>query len=135
MSGRTHSWEVVCSILTGFCLYRCRLGCHDKGVVARSRFAVKQPRRSSIVPIGAALACVWCAVRCTTNEGSQRVRGQSGSEVVSNGGSGGGGTAPGGNGALPGGDTVPCPCSAQVANDYTTTAMLRVTLLERAVQR
>lgn len=77
----------------------------------------------------------WCAPGCLTSSGD-RVRGQSGSEVVSNGGMGG--TTPGGNGTLPGGDTVPCPCSLPVSNEsvdfahsHARTALLRVTVLAR----
>lgn len=75
-----------------------------------------------------------CTSGCLTSPGLERVRGQSGSEVVSNGGAGG--TSPGGNGT----DTVPCPCNFPISSEnvelahlYARTAMLRVTVLARDV--
>jgi hypothetical protein len=100
---------------------------------------MKGARWARGVPIGVAVAGVFCAPHCTTNWGLDRARGQSGSEVVSNGGTGG---SPGGNGMLPpGGDTAPCPCGFPVtnestvfANEYQVTATLRVTVMERTFE-
>jgi hypothetical protein len=101
---------------------------------------MKQVRGSRAVPILAALTGIWSAPHCVTTSGFDRARGQSGSEVVSNGGTGG--TSGGdGNEQPPGGNTVPCPCgfpvtneSAIFASEYRVTATLRVTLLERTLQ-
>lgn len=97
---------------------------------------MKPPRSARIVPILVAASALWSAPHCVTTSGFDRTRGQSGSEVVSNGGTGG---SPGGNGTLPpGGDVAACPCGFPVthespvfASDQQVTATLRVTVLER----
>ena len=100
---------------------------------------MKSARRARSVPFLVAASAFWCAPQCITTSGLDRARGQSGSEVVSNGGTGG---SPGGNGTVPpGGDTAPCPCgfpttneSAVLANEYQVTATLRVTVIERTLE-
>lgn len=88
------------------------------------------------VPIGVAVAGFFCAPHCTSHPGLERARGQSGSEVVSNGGTGGN---PGGNGTdAPGGARPACPCGFPTTSAALTLdvaypiATVRATLLERA---
>jgi hypothetical protein len=96
---------------------------------------MKQRRGARDVPIWAAWVLVLAGTPgCLTSPGLDRVRGQSGSEVVSTGGSGN--MSPGGN--VPGADTMPCPCNFPVAAEnvefahpYARTATLRVTVLAR----
>jgi hypothetical protein len=88
-----------------------------------------------IVPILVAASALWSAPHCVTNPGLDRARGQSGSEVVSNGGTGG---SPGGNGTdVAGGLHPACPCGFPTTNEALTLdveypiATLRATLLDR----
>jgi hypothetical protein len=96
---------------------------------------MKRARLARAVPISVALSAAWSALHCTTS-GLDRARGQSGSEVVSNGGTGG---TPGGEGTDgTDGTIVPaCPCgrfptSEDLADQSRAAARLRVTLLEQS---